>query len=81
MPFTGSDLDAYQAAAASPLAVLEKRQKTFLGVSWGEAKLLLLASVGFFMDAYDLFIINMIVSCSSGREDDQEDDREDDREV
>ncbi|CAO1621040.1 unnamed protein product [Sympodiomycopsis kandeliae] len=58
--FTGSDLDAYQATASSPLAVLEKKQKTFLGVSWGEAKLLLLASVGFFMDAYDLFIINMI---------------------
>lgn len=65
MPFSGSDLDAYQATAASPLAVLEKKQRTFLGVSWGEAKLLTLASVGFFMDAYDLFIINMIVSAAS----------------
>lgn len=47
----GADLDAYQASGASPLAMLERKQKTFLGLSWGEFKLLLIAGVGFFMDA------------------------------
>lgn len=35
-------------------------KKTFLGLSWGEAKLLIIAGVGFFMDAYDLFITSML---------------------
>lgn len=60
MVFTGASLDAYQASGASPLAMLEKKQRTFLGITWGEIKLLAIAGVGFFMDAYDLFIINMV---------------------
>ncbi|CAO1629397.1 unnamed protein product [Parajaminaea phylloscopi] len=60
MVFSGASLDAYQASGASPLAMLEKKQRTFLGISWGEIKLLAIAGVGFFMDAYDLFIVNMI---------------------
>lgn len=56
----GADLDAYQNASTS-LALIEKRRKvTFLGVTWAEMKLLLVAGAGFLMDAYDLFIINMM---------------------
>lgn len=62
----GNDLDAWQGGPASsgpagPLALIEKNNaRSFLGVSWAEVKLLVLAGVGFFLDAYDLFIINMI---------------------
>ena len=59
MPF-GADLDAWQGAGSSgqgPLALVEKKQRTFLGLSVGEAKLLAIAGVGFLMDAYDLFIV------------------------
>lgn len=56
----GADLDAYQNASTS-LALIEKRRRGgFLGISWAEVKLLTIAGVGFLMDAYDLFIINMI---------------------
>ena len=45
----------------SPLALVEKRRVSLLlGLTWGEIKLLTLAGAGFMMDAYDLFIINMI---------------------
>ncbi|PWN41311.1 putative PHO84-inorganic phosphate permease [Ceraceosorus guamensis] len=56
----GNDLDAYQGASTSLALVEKSRARSFLGLSWGEAKLLVIAGVGFFMDAYDLFIINMI---------------------
>lgn len=46
MVFNGASLDAYQASGASPLAMLEKKQRTFLGISWGEIKLLAIAGVG-----------------------------------
>jgi PHS family inorganic phosphate transporter-like MFS transporter len=56
----GADLDAYENAHTS-LALIEKRRRSsFLGISWPEVKLLMIAGVGFFMDAYDLFIINMM---------------------
>jgi PHS family inorganic phosphate transporter-like MFS transporter len=56
----GADLDAYESAHTS-LALIEKRRRaSFLGISWPEVKLLMIAGVGFFMDAYDLFIINMM---------------------
>lgn len=56
----GADLDAYENASTS-LALIEKRRRSsFLGISWPEVKLLMIAGVGFFMDAYDLFIINMM---------------------
>lgn len=56
----GADLDAYQNASTSLALVEKKRRFTFLGVSWAEVKLLIIAGAGFFMDAYDLFIINMM---------------------
>lgn len=61
----GNDLDAWQggneAGGQGPLALIEKKNaRSFLGLSWGELKLLTLAGVGFFLDAYDLFIINMV---------------------
>ncbi|GAC99578.1 inorganic phosphate transporter [Pseudozyma hubeiensis SY62] len=44
-----------------PLALVERRMaKTWIGLTWGEIKLLSLAGAGFFMDSYDLFIINMV---------------------
>ncbi|EPQ32444.1 uncharacterized protein PFL1_00640 [Pseudozyma flocculosa PF-1] len=55
----GADMDGW--AGNGDLALVErKKARTFLGVSWGEAKLLTIAGVGFLMDAWDLFIINMI---------------------
>lgn len=66
MVFNGASMDAYQASGASPLAMLEKKQRSFLGISWGEIKLLAIAGVGFFMDAYDLFIINIIYAILLG---------------
>jgi len=56
----GADLDAYQNASTSLALIEKKRNSSFLGISWSEAKLLLIAGAGFFMDAYDLFIINMM---------------------
>lgn len=59
----GADMDAWQGAQPGSLALLEKRRsRSFLGISWAEVKLLTIAGVGFLMDAYDLFIINMIYS-------------------
>lgn len=52
----GADLDAYQNASTSLALVEKKRRFTFLGVSWAEVKLLIIAGAGFFMDAYDLFM-------------------------
>ncbi len=58
----GDDLDAWQGAGREgPLALVERKQRTFLGLSWGELKLLIIAGVGFLMDAYDLFAINMMI--------------------
>lgn len=37
-----------------------KRERKWM-VTWPEAKLLLIASTGFFIDAYDLFVINLVV--------------------
>ncbi|KAN0066477.1 hypothetical protein ACQY0O_000571 [Thecaphora frezii] len=55
----GADMDGW--AGNGDLALVErKKARTFLGVSWGEAKLLTIAGVGFLMDAWDLFIINLI---------------------
>lgn len=56
----GADLDAYQNASTSLALIEKKRNASFIGISWAEAKLLMIAGVGFFMDAYDLFIINMM---------------------
>lgn len=55
----GADLDGWSGHAGDgQLALVErKKARTFLGVSWGEAKLLAIAGVGFLMDAWDLFII------------------------
>ena len=48
--------------ATPPLALVERRMtRTWIGLTWGEIKLLALAGAGFLMDAYDLFIINMIL--------------------
>ncbi|KDN52562.1 MFS general substrate transporter [Tilletiaria anomala UBC 951] len=45
----------------SPLALVERRRATtWLGLTFGEIKLLALAGAGFMMDSYDLFIINLI---------------------
>lgn len=45
-----------------PLALVERKMaRTWIGLTWGEIKLLALAGAGFAMDAYDLFIINMSV--------------------
>ncbi|KAK0538424.1 hypothetical protein OC835_000256 [Tilletia horrida] len=65
MPF-GADMDhwatAPDARESTGLGLVEKKvQRTYLGLSWPEAKLLIIAGVGFLMDAYDLFVINMIV--------------------
>lgn len=44
-----------------PLALVERHMaRTWIGLTWGEIKLLALAGAGFFMDSYDLFIINMV---------------------
>ncbi|CBQ68227.1 probable PHO84-Inorganic phosphate permease [Sporisorium reilianum SRZ2] len=48
--------------ATPPLALVERKMaRTWIGLTWGEIKLLALAGAGFGMDAYDLFIINMTV--------------------
>lgn len=61
-------MDAWAAEAGQPLALVEKRHgRSFLGLSWGEIKLLSLAGVGFFLDAFDLFVINMVRLKSSRR--------------
>ncbi|PWN47997.1 MFS general substrate transporter [Violaceomyces palustris] len=57
----GADLDGWSGQGGLTL-VEKKKAQTFLGVSWGEMKLLLIAGVGFLMDAWDLFIINLIYS-------------------
>lgn len=47
--------------ATPPLALIERRMaRTLIGLTWGEIKLLSLAGAGFLVDAYDLFVINMI---------------------
>lgn len=47
--------------ATPPLALVERKMaRTWIGLTWGEIKLLSLAGAGFLMDAYDLFIINMV---------------------
>ncbi|KAE8230745.1 hypothetical protein CF326_g4248 [Tilletia indica] len=62
----GADMDHWQAesgdASSNELGLVERKvQQTYLGLSWPEAKLLIIAGVGFLMDAYDLFVINMVV--------------------
>ena len=57
----GKDLDAW--AGDTGLALVEKNEKkSRFAVSWAEFKLLTIAGVGFLMDAWDLFIINIIYS-------------------
>ncbi|PWN87903.1 putative PHO84-inorganic phosphate permease [Acaromyces ingoldii] len=56
----GADLDNYTNAHTTLGLLEKKRGARFLGISWGEVKLLMIAGVGFLMDAYDLFIINMM---------------------
>jgi len=54
-------MDAWQGAgAAGPLALVEKQHRSPIGLTWGEVKLLVIAGVGFLMDAYDLFVVNII---------------------
>ncbi|KAK0542984.1 hypothetical protein OC846_006332 [Tilletia horrida] len=60
MPSFGADMDAWPAEGSSGLALVERKQRTYLGLSWGEVKLLLIAGVGYMLDAYDLFVINLI---------------------
>ncbi|KAF7316614.1 Metabolite transporter [Mycena chlorophos] len=50
-------MDAYD---ESRLAEVEENQSRWR-LSWGELKLLFIASTGFFIDAYDLFNINLVV--------------------
>ncbi|KAE8209005.1 hypothetical protein CF327_g6958 [Tilletia walkeri] len=62
MPAWGSDgMDAWQGAgAAGPLALVEKKHGRSFTLSRGEVKLLAIAGVGFLMDAYDLFVVNIM---------------------
>ena len=63
VPATVRQRDRRRAKAhvQSPLALIERhRATTALGLTYGEMKLLALAGAGFMMDAYDLFIINLI---------------------
>jgi len=57
-----SDYEQQQQPARQQLEEYEQEQskKTYL-LTWAETKLLFIASTGFFIDAYDLFIINIIV--------------------
>ncbi|PWZ03048.1 putative PHO84-inorganic phosphate permease [Testicularia cyperi] len=55
----GKDMDAW--AHDTGLSLVERNEKkSRFHVSWAEAKLLTIAGVGFLMDAWDLFIINII---------------------
>ena len=57
----GKDMDAW--AGDTGLSLVERNEKkSRFSVSWAEAKLLTIAGVGFLMDAWDLFIINIIYS-------------------
>ncbi|GAK62670.1 MFS general substrate transporter [Moesziomyces antarcticus] len=57
----GKDMDAW--AGDTGLSLVERNEKkSRFAVSWAEAKLLTIAGVGFLMDAWDLFIINIIYS-------------------
>lgn len=57
----GKDMDAW--AGDTGLTLVERNQKlNRFAISWAEAKLLTIAGVGFLMDAWDLFIINIIYS-------------------
>ncbi|KAE8230218.1 hypothetical protein CF326_g4783 [Tilletia indica] len=60
MPGFGADMDAWPADGPNGLSLVERRQKTYMGLSIGEVKLLLIAGVGYLLDAYDLFVINLI---------------------
>lgn len=48
----GNDMDAYQGANTTLALVEKSRARTFLGLSWGEAKLLVIAGVGFFVSVF-----------------------------
>lgn len=57
----GKDLDAW--AGDTGLSLVERNEKkSRFSVSWAEAKLLTIAGVGFLMDAWDLFVINITYS-------------------
>ncbi|KAK0556679.1 hypothetical protein OC846_000998 [Tilletia horrida] len=61
MAWGSEGMDAWQGAgAAGPLALVEKQHRSPIGLTWGEVKLLVIAGVGFLMDAYDLFVVNLI---------------------
>ncbi|BFZ61366.1 hypothetical protein YB2330_002431 [Saitoella coloradoensis] len=55
-----------QQAEAAGLTLAEyerlglRKTRSFLGLNWPEVKLLSVAGTGFFLDAYDLFIINLV---------------------
>ncbi|SPO42355.1 uncharacterized protein PSANT_00038 [Moesziomyces antarcticus] len=58
---SGRAEETFSYNATPPLALIERRMaKTWIGLTWGEIKLLSLAGAGFLVDAYDLFVINMI---------------------
>ncbi|KAK0549525.1 hypothetical protein OC845_003063, partial [Tilletia horrida] len=63
---SGQDLDQWTIEASAPDGQLNFIQhqpstQSRLGLKWPEIKLLIIAGIGFCMDAYDLFVINMIV--------------------
>lgn len=55
--------DAYEGIAAGDLVNLERQERKAPSwrPTWKEAKLLFIASTGFFIDAYDLFSINLVI--------------------
>ncbi|CAD6891746.1 unnamed protein product [Tilletia caries] len=63
----GADMDQWAPepsdnASTGELGLVERKvQRTYLGLSWPEVKLLIIAGIGFLMDAYDLFVINMVI--------------------
>jgi MFS transporter, PHS family, inorganic phosphate transporter len=54
----GKDMDAWQATGG---VTFQEKQASGIIPTVAEVKLIGIAGVGFFMDAYDLFIINMVV--------------------
>ncbi|KAH8917419.1 MFS inorganic phosphate transporter, partial [Atractiella rhizophila] len=55
--------DAYEDVQPGQLVQYEEKDRNSPSwrVTWNEAKLLLIASTGFFIDAYDLFSINLVI--------------------
>ncbi|CAO3667427.1 unnamed protein product [Umbelopsis ramanniana] len=53
-----NDQDTYHRRPSNSLDVLDDTKKK---LTWPQIRLLLISSTGFFMDAYDIFIINLVV--------------------